>query len=90
VSADGNTVLIGAPTYSDNQGSAYLFTNSDTTWIKTQFLAKDGIPHDRSGISVVLSKDGSTAIIGTNNSINSDTNIYIFSNSDNNWIQNQN
>ncbi len=67
VALDGDTALVGAP-WDDvgtniNQGSAYVFVRSGTTWSEqAQFVASDGAAEDRYGISVALS--GSTALVG--------------------------
>ncbi len=69
LSADGNTALIGA--YLDDvgaqvdQGSAYVFVRSDTTWTEqAKLLATDGETGKYFGESVSLSADGNTALIG--------------------------
>ena len=69
LSADGSTALIGA--YAANvgvntaQGAAYVFVLSGGTWSQQQELtASDGAAYDQFGISVLLSADGSTALIG--------------------------
>ena len=69
LSGDGNTALIGAfyATVGANaaQGAAYVFVRSGGTWSQQQKLtASDGASNDNFGISVSLSADGSTAMIG--------------------------
>jgi hypothetical protein len=67
LSADGNTALIGAYGFTDYsyQGSAYVFVRSGGVWTQQQqLLASDGEPQDNFGISVSLSADGNTALIG--------------------------
>jgi hypothetical protein len=70
LSADGNTVIIGAyneTTAFSNQGAAYIFTRSGSTWIQQQkLLASDAAGDDQFGISVALSSDGNIALIGAN------------------------
>lgn len=72
LSADGNVALIGAYRDGDNgtdAGAAYLFTRSEGgVWTqKEKLLAPDGQAGDYFGISVALSADGNTAVIGANN-----------------------
>ena len=72
LSADGNTALIGAwgATVGGNegQGAAYLFVNSGGTWSQQQKLtSSDGAEGDGFGVSVSLSGDGNTALIGALN-----------------------
>ena len=66
ISADGNTVMIGAPREEAENGAAWSYTRSGTSW--TQFgpeLRGDWL-HGRTlfGRSVALSADGETALIG--------------------------
>jgi len=67
VAIDGDTAVVGTP-YDDvgakpDQGSAYVFTRSGTTWSQqAQLNAADGATNDRFGYSVAI--DGDTAVIG--------------------------
>ena len=67
VALDGETALVGVP-YDDvdsdvNQGSAYVFVRSGTSWSQqAQLIASDGASQDRFGYSVAL--DGETALVG--------------------------
>lgn len=59
LSADGTTALIGA----EISQSAYVFTLSNGTWSQTaEFSGPQG--YDYFGQSVVLSADGTMAVIG--------------------------
>jgi len=63
----GDTAVVGAPCDDvgaiTNQGSAYVFTRSGTTWSEQQKLtASDGAASDFFGYSVALS--GETALVG--------------------------
>jgi hypothetical protein len=72
VSADGSTVVAGAPfaTVGGNftQGAVYVFTKSSTGWAtETQtakLTASDGAAFDTLGVSVAVSSDGSTVVAG--------------------------
>jgi hypothetical protein len=80
VSADGNTVLVGAPmedsrargVNGDQQddsatesGAAYLYTRSGTTWSQRAYIKADNADEfDEFGVSVALSGDGRRLIIG--------------------------
>jgi hypothetical protein len=69
LSSDGNTALIGAnaedTSPNSNNGAAYVFTRSAGTWTQQQkLLASDSASNDNFGISVSLSADGLTAIVG--------------------------
>jgi hypothetical protein len=64
LSADGNIALVGG--YQDNggQGAAWIFTRSGTTWTKRAKLIGTGGNFSNQGVSVALSADGATAVIG--------------------------
>ncbi len=69
ISADGAYAVIGA--YADvigangNQGSAYIFVRSGTSWTQqTKLVASDGAASDNFGYSVSISGDGAYAVIG--------------------------
>ena len=72
LSADGNTALVGGKEDSANepgQGSATVFTLAGGTWIRQQKIYQsDGTAGDRFGISLALSADGDTAIVGAHTS----------------------
>jgi hypothetical protein len=69
ISADGNTVIIGAyiedTSPNTNNGAAYIFTRSGSTWTqKAKLIASERANSDQFGRSVSLSSDGLTAIVG--------------------------
>jgi hypothetical protein len=98
LSSDGNTAIIGA--YSEdtspntNNGAAYVFTRSGSTWTQqAKLLASDAASDDQFGRSVALSSDGNTAIIGAfleNTSPNTDNGAaYVFTRSGSTWTEQQ-
>ncbi len=70
VSADGSTVIIGAPGSIAQAGGAYVFhVSSGESWassgVPTATLTlSGGAPQDYFGYSVAMSGDGTTAVIG--------------------------
>lgn len=65
----GATVLVGAPTDEDpngtGAGAAYAFTRSGGSWSQqAKLLPDDGDTFDRFGNGVTLSPDGGTALVG--------------------------
>jgi FG-GAP repeat len=67
VSINGDTAFVGAEfagvTASTNQGAAYVYTRTGTTWTqRTKFTAPDAAAFDLFGISVSI--NGNTAIVG--------------------------
>ena len=66
LSRDGKTALIGAMLGGDVDGAAYVFVRDGSgSWSEQQkLIASDQYPEDYFGVSVALSGDGNTALIG--------------------------
>ncbi|HLI28456.1 MAG TPA: FG-GAP-like repeat-containing protein [Chloroflexota bacterium] len=68
LSADGSTALVGAYLADlpgkPNAGAAYVFGRRGTLWSVAALTASDAAASDNFGISVALSADGSTALVG--------------------------
>lgn len=68
ISADSNTVLIGANKANDNgfkSGAAYIFRFDGSDWVQqAKLLASDGVELATFGNGVAISEDGDTAFIG--------------------------
>ena len=67
VSSDGNTVVVGAYADDDNgpdSGSAYIYKYDGNDWNETKLVASDGAANDWFGISVAVSSDGTTVVVG--------------------------
>jgi hypothetical protein len=67
LSADGNTATVGG--WSDNSktgAAAWVFTRNDGVWTQQgkKLVGTDAVGRARQGISVALSADGNTAILG--------------------------
>jgi hypothetical protein len=65
LSFDGNTALIGARADNENQGAAWVFTRSGSSWTQqgSKLLASE--PGEQQlGYSVALSADGNSALLG--------------------------
>jgi hypothetical protein len=94
VAISGDTAIVGAMLHevgaSANQGAAYVFTRSGTTWTQqARLTAADGTPNDRLGISVAISGDTALAAayfddVGANPDQGS---VYVFTRSDTTWTQ---
>ena len=96
VAISGNTAIIGA--YADdvgansNQGSAYIFVRSGTTWsLQQKITASDGAAEDLFGNPVNI--DGDTVIVGAfNDDIGANANqgsAYIFVRNGTTWTEQQ-
>ncbi|MBS1796079.1 MAG: FG-GAP repeat protein, partial [Acidobacteria bacterium] len=96
VAVSGDTAIVGA--YADdvgansNQGSAYVFTRSGTTWSQqAQLTAADGAPGDQFGYSVAIS--GDTVVVGASGDTvganPAQGSAYVFTRSGAAWTQQQ-
>ena len=75
VSADGNTLAVGASGESGS-GAVYVFTRSGTTWSQQAYLkASNAGAGDEFGRSVALSADGHTLAVGAPREASSATGI---------------
>ena len=96
ISADSNTILIGACKANDNgfkSGAAYIFRYDGTTWFQqAKLLASDGAELATFGNSVAISDDGNTVLIGApGNDSNGRTygSVYVFACENGSWIEKQ-
>jgi hypothetical protein len=66
LSADGNTAIIGGSRDNSNVGAAWVFTRSNGVWTQQgdKLVGSDAVGNAQQGMSVALSADGNTAIIG--------------------------
>ena len=88
VSVSGDTAVISDSIKTSNQGVAYVFVRSGTTWTQQQeIIGSDVTFGDRFGISVAV--NGNTAIVGANGKNNSDGAAYVFVRSGTTWTQQQ-
>ena len=92
VAMSGTIALIGAPGRDIEQGAAYVFEQSGTTWKQQQELtAPDGASLDEFGLSIAVS--GTIAVIGApfadTNGTYSQGKAYVFVQSGNTWTQQQ-
>jgi hypothetical protein len=80
ISDDGLTVIIGALGDDDDgssSGSAYIYKYINGAWNETKLTASDGAAGDSFGLSVSISDDGLTAIVGANGD-DDDGSAYIY------------
>ena len=91
MSSDGNTVIIGGPTDSVNTGAAWVFTRSDTVWTQQGGkLVGTAATSAQQGVSIGLSSDGNTAVIGGPYDNSGSGAAWIFSRSGGIWTQSGN
>ena len=86
VSVSGDTAVIGAHGGNANQGAAYVFTRSGSTWAEqTKLTRSGGAPNDYFGVSV--SVDGEAAVIGAYGENSFSGSAYVFTRSGTTWSQ---
>jgi hypothetical protein len=98
ISADGNTVAIGATSEdtspNTNNGAVYVYTRSDSTWTQQQkLLASDRASNESFGYSLAFSADGLTLLVGAEPENTSPSTIngavYAFIYDSGEWIEQQ-
>ena len=66
ISADGNTAIVGGHNSDNNQGATWVYTRTTGNWSQqgSKLVGTGGTAYPQQGISVALSADGNTAIVG--------------------------
>jgi hypothetical protein len=66
LSADGNTAIVGGWSDNGKTGAAWVFTRTRGVWTQQgkKLVSIDAVGSARQGMSVALSADGNTAIVG--------------------------
>lgn len=89
ISGDGTTAIIGGRFDNGNTGAAWVFVQSGGVWTQQggKLVGTGGSGTTFQGISVALSADGNTAIIGGNNGGANTGAAWIFTRSGGVWTQ---
>ncbi len=68
ISADGNTAIVGGYTDNSAAGAAWVFARSGGAWSQqgSKLVGTGGVGAGQQGMSVAISADGNTAIVGGN------------------------
>ena len=66
LSADGNTAIVGGPGDNSNAGAAWVYTRTGGVWNQQggKLFGTGAVKSAEQGMSVALSADGNTAIVG--------------------------
>src|SRR5271154_364723 len=88
LSADGHTVLIGAPR-DGVRGAAWVYVLSGSNWVQQgpKLTADDETERGHFGVSVALSSDGDTALIGGSADSGGRGAAWVFTRSETSWSQ---
>jgi hypothetical protein len=88
LSADGNTAIVGGPGDHGNSGAAWVFTRAAGVWSQQAKLVGTGaVNAAEQGVSVTLSGDGDTAIVGGPSDNSSAGAVWVFRRSGGAWSQ---
>jgi len=89
ISADGNTAIVGGNTDNGSVGAAFVYTRSAGVWTQqgNKLVATDTIGLARQGISVALSADGNTALVGGSYDNNGVGATFVYTRSAGVWSQ---
>jgi hypothetical protein len=89
LSADGNTALVGGIGDNTNAGAVWVFTRSGGVWTQqgNKLVGTGAVGNAQQGVSVSLSADGNTAIVGANRDNNFAGAVWVFTRSGNVWTQ---
>src|SRR5215831_7594082 len=66
LSADGNSAIVGGWSDNSKTGAAWVFTRNGGVWMQQgkKLVGTDAVGRTRQGMSVAISADGNTAILG--------------------------
>ena len=89
LSADGNTALIGSAGEENLRGAAWVFTRSGESWTQQgeELTGAEQTGQAEFGVSVALSGDGNTALIGARRDHLRVGAAYVFTRSGETWSQ---
>ncbi|HEX7677187.1 MAG TPA: hypothetical protein VF713_03625, partial [Thermoanaerobaculia bacterium] len=89
VSADGNTAVVGGAFSNRGVGAAWIWTKNGGLWTQQAgpLVGSDSAPSSNQGVSVAISADGNTAIVGGDNYGSGVGAAWIWSRSGGVWTQ---
>jgi hypothetical protein len=89
LSADGNTLIVGGPGDDANAGAAWVFTRSSGVWTQqgSKLSGTGAVGNAFQGLSIALSGDGTTAIVGGPDDKSNTGAAWIFTQSGGVWTQ---
>jgi|GEM_PF-1618789 len=89
LSADGNTAVVGNPSDNYGIGGMWVFTNNAGVWSQqgNKIIGTGGVNQPNQGISIALSANGNTALVGASNDNNSHGAFWVFTRSGGAWNQ---
>jgi hypothetical protein len=89
ISADGNTVAVGANQDFNNKGAVWVYKRNASTWTQegSKLVGSGAIAESQQGSSVALSADGNTLLVGAHGDQASQGAAWIYARSGSAWTQ---
>jgi hypothetical protein len=89
LSADGNTAIVGGPADNSNAGAAWVYTRSNGVWTQQggKLVGTGTVGNAQQGVSVALSADGNTAIVGGHTDFANSGAAWVYTRSNGVWTQ---
>ena len=89
LSADGNTAIVGGEGDNGGFGAAWIWTRSGGVWTQqgTKLVGSGAVGHAGQGVSVNISADGNTAIVGGSGDTSNTGAAWVFTRSGGVWTQ---
>ena len=89
LSGNGNTAIVGGPADNGTAGASWVFTRSSGVWSQqgAKLVGTGAVGGAQQGISVALSANGNTAIVGGNNDNGTAGASWVFTRSSGVWSQ---
>jgi hypothetical protein len=89
LSGDGNTAIVGGLADNSNAGAAWIYTRNGGVWTQqgSKLVGTGAVGNAGHGISVALSADGNTAIVGGVEHNLSTGAAWVYARSGNVWTQ---
>ncbi len=89
LSADGNTAIVGGSQDNLKAGAAWVFTRSGDVWTQrgSKLVGTGAVGNAYQGVSVALSADGNTAIVGGSGDNSDAGGAWVYTRSGDIWIQ---
>src|ERR1041384_7672331 len=88
-SADSNTAIVGGPSDSNSAGAAWIFTRTGGVWSQqgAKLVGTGAAGNADQGVSVAISADGNTAVVGGDNDSGHVGAAWVFTRSGGVWTQ---
>ena len=89
LSADGTIAIVGGPHDNSNTGAAWIYTRSGNLWTQqgSKLVGTGAAGKAAQGVSVALSADGNTALVGGTEDSSGAGAAWVFTRSGDLWVQ---